>query len=406
MTNTVLLVEDDVVLRRSIAQSISLDNLQVLVANSFEIAAEHIEKEFNGVVLTDIRMDGKDGFDVLKYAQKRDVDLPVVMLTGHGDIAMAVRAMQKGAFDFLEKPCHPDHLLRVLKKALNQRRLVMKIRELEKQVRNYDPTEFAFPGTSTVISQLRSELHRFARLPVNVHIWGESGSGRHSAARCIYSISGIDTNPFEKNLADCGLSLFDSLEQENKYLFYIFKNIEYASEVQQQRLSEFIDNHTNFRIVTTSNSVLEALPETDLIKELYYRVSVAQIEVPALRVRPEDVLPTFYSVLRQQSEVMALPAPELSAEKLSLLTARNWGGNIAELRQHARKVILELDDDGADDERESLANRMRVHEKSILEDALKRHKGHTANVAEELSIPVKTLYDRLARHGLKSSRFR
>lgn len=103
---------------------------------------------------------------------------------------------------------------------------------------------------------------------------------------------------------------------------------------------------------------------------------------------------------------MQLSTPDISAKKLATLANRHWSGNIAELRQHARKVLLNLDDDSFDSRKTSLASRMRDHEKSILEDALKRHRGHTAHVAEELSIPVKTLYDRLSRHGLKSSRYR
>ncbi|MBX2835753.1 MAG: response regulator [Gammaproteobacteria bacterium] len=406
MTSTVLLVEDDMALRRSITQSITLENLDVIVASSYSIAVEHIVKNFNGVVLTDIRLEGKDGFEILKYAQSCDTELPVVMLTGHGDIAMAVRAIQKGAYDFLEKPCHPDHLLRVLKKALNHRRLVMRLRELEQQAKNNDPTVQQFPGTSPAINNFRSELHKFSELPVNVHLYGEFGSGRHAAAKCIYTLSRSNKALFEKNLADCNSALFESMENGDQYGFWIFKNIELASTSIQERLSEFMDEHTDLRIITTSSAALQEIPEEQLIKSLLYKLSVVQIEVPTLRTRPEDLLPTFYSILQQQSIVMALPIPELSADQLSIITTRDWNGNVEELRQHARKVVLKLDGHGGDSQKQSLANRMRNHEKSILEDALKRHKGHTANVAEELSIPVKTLYDRLARHGLKGSKYR
>jgi len=406
VTNTVLLVEDDVALRRSIAQSISLAEKEVIVANSYAIAAEHIHRDFNGVVLTDIRMEGRDGFDVLKYAQNCDQELPVVLLTGHGDIAMAVRAMQKGAFDFLEKPCHPDHLLRVLQMALNQRKLVMRIRKLELQAKHNDPAARIFPGTSTRIGFFRSELHKFSKLPINVHLWGESGSGRHLAAKCMYGLSSDASPPFERNLSDCDAAVFESLEAENHLTYFVFKNVELASIERQEKLSEFIDNHSNFRVITTSIEALDVIPVAQLSRNLYYRVSVAQIEVPTLRSRPEDILPTFYSVLRQQAEAMQIPTPDVSAEQLSTLTSRSWEGNIAELRQHARKVLLELDGIGEEHQKQSLASRMRNHEKSILEDALKRHRGHTAHVAEELSIPLKTLYDRLTRHSLKSSSYR
>lgn len=406
MTNTVLIVEDDVTLRRSIAQSVTLHDMEVIVASSYEMAVENIHKNFNGVVLTDMRMKGKDGLDVLRSAQNCDTDLPVILLTGHGDIAMAVRAIKNGAFEFLEKPCHPDHLIRVLKKALRQRQFALRVRQLEKQVSENDIAELEFPGASSAIDNFRAELHKFSQLPVNIHLWGESGSGRLSAARCICRLSINSHTIFEKNLSDCEESLFDALENDQAYDSFIFKNVELATGLQQEKLSEFIDNHIKYRIVTSSIAELGAIPEAQLRKNLYYRLSVAQLEVPPLRTRPEDVLPTFHAVLRQQSEIMALPIPDLPMERFSQLETREWSGNIAELRQHARKVILELDDASGESKPQSLASRMQSHEKSILEDALKRHRGHTANVAEELSIPVKTLYDRLNRYGLKSSRYR
>lgn len=406
MTNTVLLVEDDVVLRRAITQSISLENINVLVANSYAIAEEHITKNFDGIVLTDIRMEGKDGFDVLNYAQSCDIELPVIMLTGHGDIAMAVRAVQKGAFDFLEKPCHPDHLLRVIRKALNQRRQIMRVRELEQKNFHDNPIEMDFPGTSSAIHFFRGELLKLARLPVNVHFWGESGSGRVSAAKCLCRIRDSEERIIEKSLVDCDVNYFDAIQNENEPKFRIFKNIELAAREQQEKLCEFIDNNSNHRVVTLSIAALDVIPEEQLSKDLYYRLSTAQLEVPALRSRQEDILPIFHTMLQQQADAMQLSKPEIPAEKLANLSTQDWSGNIAELRQYAQKVLLDLDKAGTESQKQSLTNRMKTHEKSILEDALRRHSGHTARVAEELSIPVKTLYDRLSRHGLKSSKYR
>jgi len=406
VTNTVLLVEDDIALRRALTQSISLENINVLVANAYAIAKEHICKGFDGIVLTDIQMEGKDGFDVLKYAQSCDKELPVVMLTGHGDITMAVRAMQKGAFDFLEKPCHPDHLLRVLKKALNHRRLVMKVRELEQKNFRNSPAELEFPGTSTAIHLFRSELLKLAQLPVNVHFWGESGSGRVSAAKCLFKIRGSSNKLLERSLVDCDTDFFESTMEENELQFRIFKNIELAPKDQQEKLCEFIDNNPTHGVVTLSTTALDAIPETQLSRDLFYRLSTAQLEVPALRSRQEDILPTFHVVLQQLAVAMQLSKPEVPAEKLDYLSRQEWLGNIAELRQYAQKVLLDLDNAGAERQKQSLSSRMRTHEKSILEDALRRHSGRTAQVAEELSIPVKTLYDRLSRHGLKSSKYR
>jgi len=241
---------------------------------------------------------------------------------------------------------------------------------------------------------------------VNVHFWGESGSGRVSAAKCLFKIRGSSNKLLERSLVDCDTDFFESTMEENELQFRIFKNIELAPKDQQEKLCEFIDNNPTHGVVTLSTTALDAIPETQLSRDLFYRLSTAQLEVPALRSRQEDILPTFHVVLQQLAVAMQLSKPEVPAEKLDYLSRQEWLGNIAELRQYAQKVLLDLDNAGAERQKQSLSSRMRTHEKSILEDALRRHSGRTAQVAEELSIPVKTLYDRLSRHGLKSSKYR
>jgi two-component system C4-dicarboxylate transport response regulator DctD len=406
MTNTVLLVEDDVALLRSIAQSLKLDGIDVRLAGGYDVAEEHISADFEGVVLTDIRLDGKDGYDVLKYAQSCDSDLPVIMLTGHGDIAMAVRAMQLGAFDFLEKPCHPDHMMRVIKKALNHRRLVSRVRELERNQSSTDPAEQSFPGSSNEIHVFREQLRNYARIPINIHIWGEPGSGRHSAGGCIYRLSGSADEYRDMNLVECTTALFNTLEQQANAGFVVFRNVELGTIEQQERLAQFIEQNPNQHIVTTSTHSPDALSHTKLSKSLLLQIGALQLATPSLTTRPEDVLPTFRAIIRQQADSLQMPVPEIPPGRLAHLNNNTWEGTLSDLRKYARKVLFDLDELKATNQKQSLASRTRAHEKSILVDALKRHQGQTAQVALELDIPVKTLYDRLGRHGLKSKDYR
>ncbi|PJE33671.1 sigma-54-dependent Fis family transcriptional regulator, partial [Pseudooceanicola lipolyticus] len=128
MSEPVLVVDDDAAVRDALAQTLDLAGLRPIPAGSFVAAKDHITRDFPGVVLSDIRMPGRDGFHLLTYAQKMDGELPVVLLTGEGDIPMAVAAMEQGAFDFLEKPCAPGDLMAVLQRALAARRAVLEAR--------------------------------------------------------------------------------------------------------------------------------------------------------------------------------------------------------------------------------------------------------------------------------------
>lgn len=135
----VLVVEDDKAVRDALAQTLELADLNPIVASSFVAAKDRITADFDGVILTDLRMPGRDGLHLLTYAQDQDTSLPVVLLTGQGDIPLAVKATQAGAFDFLEKPCPPKDLVRVLERALRTRALVLENRRLKAQLAQGDP---------------------------------------------------------------------------------------------------------------------------------------------------------------------------------------------------------------------------------------------------------------------------
>ena len=139
MTQKVLLVDDDAAVREALGQTLDLAEMEPVLAGSFVAAKDHISPEFEGVILSDIRMPGRDGFHLLDYAQEIDAELPVILLTGEGDIPMAVRAMEQGAFGFLEKPCAPADLLAEVERALKTRALVLENRRLKAQLEAGDP---------------------------------------------------------------------------------------------------------------------------------------------------------------------------------------------------------------------------------------------------------------------------
>lgn len=139
----VFLVEDDAAVRKSLAQTLELEDMTVIQAGSVVATKPQITADFPGVILSDIRMPGKDGFDLLEWVRGFDTDLPVVLLTGEGDVPMAVRAIGAGAYDFLQKPCPPERLLETIHRALSHRHLILKTRALERQLQRTDALNHA-----------------------------------------------------------------------------------------------------------------------------------------------------------------------------------------------------------------------------------------------------------------------
>ncbi|MEO0863951.1 MAG: sigma-54-dependent Fis family transcriptional regulator, partial [Pseudomonadota bacterium] len=201
MTARVLLVDDDAAVRDALAQTLELADLVPVPAGSFVVAKDHIAADFDGVILSDIRMPGRDGFHLLAHAHKVDADLPVILLTGEGDIPMAVRAMREGAFGFLEKPCAPGDLLAVLERALKSRALVLENRRLRALVESGDPAARMLFGHSDLADGLRARVRRVAPLETEVLVTGPPGSGISKVAEVVHLSSLRSKAPFIKRAA-------------------------------------------------------------------------------------------------------------------------------------------------------------------------------------------------------------
>ena len=402
----VLLVEDDASLRKSLVQILSLQGVTVIEAGSYIVAKDVILADFDGVVLSDIRMEGKDGFDVLEFCQKTDPDLPVIFMTGHAEVPLAVRALKAGAYDFLEKPCHPDVLLNAIRLASERRELTLKNRQLEARIQKSDPPARDFPGRSSSITQFRKDLRKLAALPVKIHIWGEDGAGKRRAAESITDLRSSQAHAKTVDLRHVSSSELVEMAQADKITHLTMQNVSDGSLEVQRDLLGLLDKHPNAEIITTARIPLADLSKKALPNGLYHRHSFAEISVPPLRHRPEDILEIFRALLQEQSTALNIAIPNLSDEILATTSASPWPGNISELRQWAQRVLLNLNPQDQPSINLNLSRRIEAFERSVLMDALVRHKGVTAKVADELGLPLKTLYDRLARHSLKSSAYR
>ena len=406
MSNHVLLVEDDRALRASVAQTLDLAGITVTEAGTYIEAKDHISADFEGVVLTDIRMPGKDGFDVLILARTRDEELPVIVLTGEGDIPMAVRAMNDGAHDFLTKPCPPDVLVKSLKQALELRKLALRARHLAKQLARGDIAAVNFPGPSESATRLRDELRRMAGLRVSVHIFGNEGSGKRIAAHSLHALSDSDGEFLAANCRELTSDKLEQLEQDSAGGTLCLRLLENASSEQQTMIHALIERAEETRIVTTSNAPLADLYPERLSSQLFYALDVATLFVPPLIERKEDLHLVFESFVRQASRSLNSPMPALLPEHKAEVAARDWPGNLPELRNFAQRVALGLETSENPTRATGLADRVEAFERALIIEGLTRNNGKAAATAQDLNLPRKTFYDKMKRHNLRPEDFK
>ena len=408
MTNRVLLVDDDAAVRDALCQTLELADLEPVPAGSFVVAKDHIAREFEGVILSDIRMPGRDGFHLLAHAQKVDADLPVVLLTGEGDIPMAVQAMRDGAFGFLEKPCAPSDLLAVLERALKTRALVLENRRLRALVESGDPAARMIFGTSALIEGLRARVRLVAPLETEVLVTGAPGTGISKVAEVIHLSSLRSKAPFVKRAAAdlSSAALAEALEEAAGGSLFL-DEITRLPASSQLMLLETLENGSAARLIAGSTrNLAAAVEEGALNADLYYRIEVMPVRVPSVGERPEDIPVLFRHYVEQAAEQAGLTAPEISPDHMADLMAQDWPGNARSLMSAAMRFVLGMPEEAAQGADEGLAAQLARVERSLLIAALARQNGHASAAAEALQLPRKTFYDKLKRYGIRAEDYR
>ncbi len=440
----VVFVEDDPPVRASLSQSLELAGLEVQAFGSAEAALPQIVPGAQIILITDVRLPGMDGLALLDHTMATDPNIPVVLVTAHGDVAMAVRAMRSGAYDFIEKPFAPERFIDTARRALDKRVLRGAVDELRAQLQRHNGIEAALLGNSAVMQQLRRQILNLAGTSADVMILGETGTGKELVARCLHDQSarrdrnfvaincgGLPEALFESELfghepgaftsaakrrigkiehANGGTLLLDEIET-----MPIALQIKLLRILQERRLERLGSNDElpiNVRFVAATKADLRQLSEEGKFRgDLYYRLNVATLALPPLRERREDIPLLFQHFVAQACARYERPAPELSSERLRELMAHDWPGNVREIRNAADRFVLaidELDSAGAvqDIAPLSLARQMDLVEKTLIEQALRRSGGKVPAAMELLGTPKKTLYDKLHRHGIELERFR
>ncbi len=443
MSLSILLADDDRKIRESGRQTLQLAGHTVHCLENGEQALTMIGRDC-GVLITDIRMPGIDGFTVLERALLIDPDLPVIMVTGHGDVSMAVRAIHAGAYDFLEKPFPAEILLDTVRRALERRRLVMENRLLKKELDTAG--ESAIIGRTPAIERMRTIIAAVAKTDTDVLVMGETGTGKELVARALHHQSSRRQHKFVA--LNCGAMPEDIFESE---LFghevgsftgaskrrigrieFAHKGTLFFDEIEsmplslqvkilrvlQERVVEPLGSNdvvpVNLRVVAaTKISLKGASGEGRFREDLYYRLNVVMIHVPPLRERREDVPLLFQHFVVKAATRYGREAPKVTPHVLHRLTSYSWPGNVRELKNAADRFVLGLGDEleilGGEpvrDGRLTLAEQVDFFEKSVIENELALHGGNVKATVEALGIPRKTFYDKLRRFNLSADDFR
>ena len=408
MTRTVLLVDDDAAVREALAQTLELADITTITTGSFVAAKDRITDKFEGVILSDMRMPGRDGFHLLDYARKQDPDLPVILLTGEGDIPMAVEAMAQGAFGFLEKPCAPSDLLGVLESALKTRALVLDNRRLRHLVETGDPAARMIFGTSDLANGLRKRVRLVAQTEGDVLVAGAPGTGISKVAEVIHLSSARSKAPFIKRAA-AGLrheALAGALKEAEGGSLFINEIAQLPAQIQLS-LSEAIEGRAPVRLIGGSTQDLAAEVNAGHFNaDLYYRLEMLTARIPSLAERREDIPVMFRHYVDIAAEQSGQHAPEVTPQVVGGLMARDWPGNARALMSAAMRFVMGLPDETGHEAALGLAEQMAHVERSLLEAALRRANGQASAAAEALKLPRKTFYDKLSRYGIRAEDFR
>jgi two-component system C4-dicarboxylate transport response regulator DctD len=340
-----------------------------------ESALARLDRNFPGVVVSDIRMPGMDGMTLLQRLRDMDPDLPVILITGHAEVQLAVEAMRRGAYDFIEKPFNTQGLISVLRRALDHRSLVMENRRLRAAAGQRDDLEARLPGRSPVMIDLRYRLRAIGSSEADALIIGPTGAGKEVVARAMHDLSPRAAKPFIAiNCAALPVTLIESelfgheagafagalrprygrfeharggtvlLDEIGSMPLELQAKLLRAIETRGvERLGSNRQIALDVRFVAATKSDLaRAGAEGRFRADLYYRLNVATLAIPPLRERREDVALLFFHLAREARARYRREIPELSPELEAELHAHDWPGNVRELRNVADRFVLGL----------------------------------------------------------------
>jgi|EndMetStandDraft_9_1072997.scaffolds.fasta_scaffold04770_3 two-component system C4-dicarboxylate transport response regulator DctD len=438
--STVLLIDDEPDILSALGETFMLEGYDVVTESNPEAALRYLGMEFGGVVITDLRMPKLDGFALLQRIQRIDARIPLIIITGHGDVAKAVEAMRLGAFDFVPKPIDPAHLIIMVGRAIESRQTVLESRRIVDRTSPISIDDLIV-GRSRVIRDLRMQVLATAAADVDTLIHGETGTGKELVARCLHDFGPRAPAPFVA--LNCGALPADTIASElfghesGAFTGAVKRRIgklEHASrgtvfldEVEslplqlqtqflralQERVIERLGSNepipVGFRVVAaTKVDLRQAADEGRFREDLFYRLNVAEIHIPPLRKRTEDVPLLFQHFVDRAAAIRGREPPVVPTQVLTELASDPWRGNVRELRNRAERFALGLPEqagaaqwkDKAPVKEEALADQLEEFERAAILRAIREAKGNISATARILGMPRKRLYLRMHKLGI------
>ncbi|MEE2692202.1 MAG: sigma-54 dependent transcriptional regulator [Pseudomonadota bacterium] len=435
----VILVDDDADVRNSTAQLLRLAGFDAMAFASAATALKYVSPSFEGVIVSDVRMPRIDGNELLALARDIDAEIPVIFITGHGDVRQAVEAVRGGAADYLEKPFQPEHLVASINRAMLARAKALEARSLRAAI---DTAEMGgvLSGGSKRAARLREEIAQVAASDADVLVIGETGVGKGHVALAVHRMSARRRKPFVTlncgSLSDAsvGAELFGAEPgaaaggyrrrvgrvEEVDGGDLLIDDVDFASPTLQNVLHALLSTRTirvvgaasdteiDFRAIATARPDLADLARRGAFrKDLYYCLDVVSVVVPPLRERFEDAPEIFASFLKQAEERFKRKVGPLSDAVRRRLAEHDWPGNLRELNAFAERVVLGFDSETPQPAEElPLPQRVEQFERGVIADALAAAEGDVRTAIKALGIPRKTFYDKLVRHGINLADFR
>jgi two-component system C4-dicarboxylate transport response regulator DctD len=439
MKQTVLFVDDEEELRHATAQTLMLADIPATVLDKPELALAQISRGFPGVLVTDIRMPGNDGLWLMRKALEVDPEFPVILVTGHGDVNLAVQSMREGAYDFIEKPFAPSRLVTTIQRALEKRRLTIENRALKREVGGRDKLEARLIGRSDAMVGLRKQVRTIAATDADVLITGATGVGKDVTAHALHDLSVRGPHPFVH--INCAALPVDLVESE---LFghesgafpgamrARFGKFEFARQgtvfldeidslpvavqakllhaIQERQITRLGANDPvalDIRIIAAAKTDLAAAVDAGTFRaDLLYRLNVVTLHVPLLSERRDDIPSLFLNLAAQAAARYSKQLTEVPADILSAMATQDWPGNVRELRNAADRFVLGLDPTSSPTSQNmsmTLAEKMAAQEKSLILAALTAQDGSLKQTYEALGLSRKALYEKMQKHGISKT---